>query len=388
MKIIALFTTLLSSTLIFAQTPVKSIPFELYGDHIIIQLSVDGSEPLDFIFDSGDGITVIDEEIADRLHLVKQKVVLNQGTVMGSLIKHNKLEIGSYLLEKNIKVYSTDLDHLEISLGRDFDGIIGYDLLYHHALRIDYDTKTFEIYDHGQHPKRGEKIPFKLNMAIPTIEGNVVLNNGEPHPGTFFVMTGAGTTLDFNSPYAKEYDVIHKTGEHYSYYVKSISQEETKHYEGVVKSFSFGQQKFENLPIGISQAKAGTQAHEKVSGILGNKILSQYNLIFDLPAKTIYLEKNKSFKDEFMVNCSGIDIQLSTNKQKVLIHQVFEGSAAESVGIKTNAELVSINDKKTLTEVSFPEIQKLLLQAGSTAKLVIAQDGEEKTINLALKPLL
>lgn len=388
MKNLLLLLTFLVSTTTYAQTPVKSIPFEKFGDHIIIQLSVDGSEPLDFIFDSGDGITVIDEEIADELHLVKQKVVLNEGKVIGSLIKHNKLEIGDYLLEKNIKVYSTDLDHLEISLGRDFDGIIGYDLLYHHAVRIDYDNNKFEIYDHGQHPKRGEAISFKLNTAIPTIQGNVVLNNGEPHPGTFFVMTGAGTTLDFNSPYAEQYDVIHKTGEHYSYYVKSISEEETKHYEGVVQSFSFGKQKFENLPIGISQAKAGTQAHEKVSGIIGNKILSNYNIIFDLPAKLIYLEKNKNFSSSFTVNCSGIDVQLSKDKSKMLIHQVIEGSPAEGVGIQTNAELVSINGKKVLDDVSLPEVQKMLIQSGKSVQLVIKQNNEEKSINLALKPLL
>lgn len=388
MKKIALLLASLIPLLSFAQTPTKSIPFELFGDHIIIQLSVDGSDPLDFIFDSGDGITVIDEEIADQLHLVKEKVILNQGTVTGSLIKHNKLEIGDYLLEKNIKVYSTDLDHLEISLGRDFDGIIGYDLLHHHAVRIDYDNMKFEIYEHGQHPKKGEAIPFKLNTAIPTIKGNVVLNNGEPHPGTFFVMTGAGTTLDFNSPYAEEYDVIHKTGEHYFYYVKSISEDETKHYEGMVKSFTFGKQKFEDLPIGISQAKSGTQAHEKVSGILGNKILSRYNVIFDLPAKLIYLEKNKKFDDHFTVNCSGIDIQLSKDKKKVLIHQVFEGSVAEAVGIKEGAELISIDGKEALSDVNFPQIQKLLVQPGKSVKLEIAQDGEEKSVNLALKPLL
>lgn len=388
MKKIAFIISFLSTSIAFAQTPTKSIPFELFGDHIIIQLSVDGSEPLDFIFDSGDGITVIDEEIADRLHLVKEKVVLNEGTVSGSLIKHNKLEIGDYLLEKNIKVYATDLDHLEISLGRDFDGIIGYDLMHHHAVRIDYDNKKFEIYEHGQHPKKGEPIPFKLNTAIPTIEGNVVLNNGEPHPGTFFVMTGAGTTLDFNSPYAKKYDVIHKTGDHYYYFVKSISQDETKHYEGKVKSFTFGKQIFQDLPIGISQAKSGTQAHEKVSGILGNKILSRYNVIFDLPAKLIYLEKNKSFDDHFTVNCSGIDIQLSPDKERVLIHQVFEGSVAEAVGVKENAELVSVDGKKVLSDIDFPGIQKALVQPGKTVKLVVYQDGAEKSVNLALQPLL
>lgn len=305
----------------------------------------------------------------------------------GSLIKHNTIEVGGFLIEKNINVYSTELDHLEISLGREFDGILGYDLLKHHSIRIDYDNHNFEIYNHGDHPKKGDPIPFKLVNAIPTIKGTVVLNNGEPHEGTFFIMTGAGTTLDFNSPYAIKYDVIHKTGEHYSYFVKSISNIETKHYEGYVKSFTFGNQTLENLPIGISLAQKGAQAHKSVSGIIGNEILSRFNIIIDLPSKIMYLEKNNSYDDPFLINCSGIDIQLSPDKQRVLIHQVIENSPAEKAGIKVNEELISINGKTT-KEVHIGEIKDLLKQDGSSVVLVLKQDGVEKSVTLQLKSLL
>jgi len=385
-KLTFLFAYLLS-VVVVAQSPVKSIPFEQFGDHIIIQLSVDGSEPLDFIFDSGDGITVIDEDVAEKLHLVKEKVVINDETISGSLIKHNTIAIDGFIVEKNIKVYSTDLDHLEISLGRDFDGIIGYDLMRHHAIRIDYDNKLFEIYNHGEHPKKGDAIPFKMNTSIPTIEGNVILNNGETHAGTFFVMTGAGTTLDFNSPYAKEFDVVHKTGKHYSYFVKSISQVETKHYEGRVKSFAFGKQKIENLPIGISEATSGTQAHKKVSGIIGNEILSRYNITIDLPGKVIHLEKNSNYDKPYTINCSGLDVQLSPDKKKVLIHQVFVGSVGEAAGIKLNAELLKVNGK-SMAEINMAEVKDLLKQDGTSVDMVVMQDGAEKSVTLVLKSLL
>jgi len=370
-----------------AQTPLTVIPFERYGDHLFIKVSVDDSGPLDFIFDSGDGITVIDEEIAAELELVKHKILLNEGTVYGSLIKHNKIEVGGFLIEKNIKVYSTDLDHLEISLGRDFDGILGYDLLKHHSIRIDYDNHNFEIYKLGDHPKRGDPVPFKLVNSIPTIKGSVVLNNGEPHDGTFFIMTGAGTTMDFNAPYAIEYDVIHKTGEHYSYYVKSISNIETRHYEGWVKSFSFGNQTLENIPIGISLATKGAQAHKSVSGIIGNEILMRYNIIIDLPSKIMYFEKNGSFDEPYSLNCSGIDVQLSRDKQKVMIHQVYENSPAAEAGIKINSELVSVNGKSS-QEINMQEIIRLLKEDGKSVDLVVKQDGAEKSITLKLKHLI
>ncbi|MEQ9405842.1 MAG: aspartyl protease family protein [Cyclobacteriaceae bacterium] len=387
MKKVACLLAVVSFAFANAQTPITSIPFELFGDHIIIKVSVDDSEPLDFIFDTGAGLTVLDEDIADKLKLVRKDVEMNATTSVWHLIKHNTIAINHFLMEKNIKVYSTDLKHLEISLGHDIDGILGYDLLQHHSVHINYDDLTMNIYDHGNAPKKGDAIPFDLNVSIPTIKGTVVLNNNEPHDGTFFVMTGAGTTLDFNSPYAKKYDVINKTGKHYSYLVKGISENETLHYEGHVLSFSFGKQKVEDLPIGISAATNGIQADKKVSGIIGSQILRMYNITIDVPDKMMFLTKNSQWGQKFNVNCSGIDVQLAPDKKRVLIHQVFENSPASEAGIKLNAELLKLNGK-SMSEINLADVKKALKMDGETVELVVLQDGSEKTVSLKLKSLI
>jgi hypothetical protein len=137
MKKLAFILVLLSGTILQAQTPITSIPFEFFGDHIIIKVSVDQSRPLDFIFDTGAGLTVMDEDIVKELDLpVNKEVDLGDITTTWHIIKHNTIEINGFLMEKNTKVYSTDLDHLEISLGRELDGIIGYDLLQHHGIYV------------------------------------------------------------------------------------------------------------------------------------------------------------------------------------------------------------------------------------------------------------
>ena len=382
--------TLIATALSFsvlAQSPITSVPIELFGDHIFIKVSIDGSEPLDFIFDTGSGLTVLDKDVADRLGLSGKKVKLNETKTTFELIKHNTIEINNFLMEKNLKVYSSDLDHLEISLGRDFDGIVGYDLMHHHTLHINYEDQVIDIYDHGKGPKKGDAIPFDLEISIPVIKGQVVLNNNEPHEGTFFVLTGAGSTLDFNSPYAEKYDVIHKTGKHYSYLVKGITEEETPHYEGHVLTFSFGDQKIEDLPIGISTANKGIQANEKVSGIIGNQVLSMFNITIDLPAKTMYFQKNANFGKKLAVNCSGIDLQLSRDKKKVLIHQVFDDSPASEAGIQLNDELLAVNGKP-VSEYNLPDIIKLLKRPGESVSLDINQNGTRKSVTLQLRSLI
>ncbi|SNS85901.1 Aspartyl protease [Ekhidna lutea] len=384
------FTYLLCFTLAlttFAQAPITSIPFELFGDHIIIQVSVDDSEPLDFIFDTGSGYTVLDEDVTKELGLSGKSIEMNQAASNWQLIKHNTIAINHFLMEKNIKVYSTDFDHLEISLGMDIDGIVGYDLLKHHSIYVNFDSKTINIYDLGKAPKKGDAIPFTLDTSIPVIKGNVVLNNEEPHDGTFYFITGAGTTLDFNSPYAEQWDVIHKTGKHYSYMTKGLAKDETKHYEGHVISFSFGNQMIEDLPIGISTAKEGIQARKNVSGIIGSQIIRMYNFTIDYGTKMLYLEKDHTYDANFKVNCSGIDVQLSEDKEKVLIHQVFEDSPASEAGINVNDELVKINGK-SMMEVNLAEVKKMLKQEGETVELVINQGGTEKTVSLKLRSLI
>ena len=387
MKKISFVFSLLILTSVSAQKKITSIPFDLFGDHMFIKVSVDDSDPLDFIFDTGSGLTVIDNKVAERMELIKKKVKLSKIRSKFQMIKHNTIAINHFLMEKNVNVYATDLRHLELSIGREFDGILGYDLLHHHTVRIDYDNLMLDIYDHGDGPKEGKAIPFKLNTSIPTIEGRVVLNNEESHDGVFFIMTGAGTTFDFNSTYATQWDVIHKTGKHYSYPVKGIEEEETVHYEGHVISFEFGDQIVEDLPIGISTAKSGIQAHKKVVGIIGNRILREFNITIDVPDKLIWIKKNSHYGEKFNINSSGIDLVMSTDMKKVIVHKVFKNSPASLAGIEVDSELVSLNGKSA-SEFNLPDIKTILRRSGESADLVFMKDGQEKKVTLELKSLL
>lgn len=375
----------------FSQDPVTSIPFELFGNHIFISVSVDDSEPVDFIFDTGDGLAVIDLDVANNLRLGmdhKASKTSAQGSISGALIKHNKIEINDVKLE-DIELYSTNLNHLEQSVGRNIDGIIGYDLLKNYVVTVDYDDMEFKLYDPAsfKYEGKGEGFKFKLDSYIPHITCTVKLNNGEVFEEEFFINTGAGTTMDFNTVFAAKQKVIDKTGDHYSYPVVGLEKEETLHYEGRVMSFGFGEILFENLPVGISQAKHGVQHNKKVAGILGNGLLRRFNITYDYDNSMIYFETNQNYEKPFNVNASGLNLQLNKSLDKVLIHRVFEESPAEKAGIKKDAELISVNGKAT-DSYTLPELRDLLKSANKEVELVVLQDGAEKKVTLDLTPLI
>lgn len=389
MKTLAITFCLFVAFVSKAQTPVASTSFEQYGDHIILKLRVDDSDPLDFIFDTGAGLTVLDMDVAKDLDLIfdhDEVAEAAQGNIKSLAIKHNKIELGDYILESDIKLNAAFLQHLEISIGRNIDGIIGYDLAHHHIVRLDYDNMQLEIYE-DEYPKNGQVVKFKSHLGIPTIKGKVKLNNNEEINTTFFINTGAGTTLDFNTPFAEKYDVIHKTGEHYSYLVKDITDTETLHYEGRVKTLAFGDFEFENIAIGISQVAQGIQASNHAAGIIGNRLLKKFNILFDYPHHRLYLEKSNMFNDEVTVNCSGMDVQMNEEMTKVLIHQIIEGGPAADLDIAINDELLSINGIKA-TSLSLVEIEAMLKKDGGTVVLEVRKGNVIQEISIPLKSML
>lgn len=374
-----------------AQTPAATIPFELYGDHIFIKLKVNNSRDLDFIFDSADALAVLNEKVAKEIGLPmdhKATKTSAGGSTSGYSVKHQKVEIQN-LEVKNIEVYATDLNHLEISIGRKIDGIIGFDLLDNYTLVIDYDKMEFRFYEPSSYSYSGPGLAFdvKLNTYIPHIAGTVVLQNGETLTGEFWVDTGAKAALDFNTPYVNSHNLISKLPKSYSYLVAGLGKEESLHHRGKVKEFSFGSFKFDNLPVGLSQAKSGLQNNGKIAGIIGNEVLMQFNIVFDYARKKMYFEQNGNFGKPIRDDASGFDLQYNTDMSKLLIHRVHENSPASQAGIKVDDELLSV-DGEAVSAMSLPEIRKKLTDSGKQVNLTLKSGGQERTLTLTLSQII
>lgn len=386
------FLLLIISLKVSAQTPITSTEIALFGDHIFIHLSVDGSEPLDFIFDTGDGLPVIDLDIAQELKLDlnhRASKTSAQGHITGALIDHNTIELNGIELESDIQLYATSLRHLEMSIGRNVDGIVGYDLLEHYVVKLNYDNETFELYDPSTYVHEGgwESFEFKLDNYIPHMCGVVTLNNGEQIDGDFFINTGAGTSLDFNTSFAKKNEILGKTGAHFSYPVTGLSKKETTHYEGRVEGYGFGTFNFSKMPVGISTAKKGIQANKKVAGIMGNRLLKRFNITFDYSRGKVYFQKNSKFDEEFYINASGLYLQFDDRMEKLLVHRIYDASPARMVDIKIFAQVRGI-EGRSVSEYTLPEIRELLSQANKEVELTLLQDGEEKIVKLSLRKMI
>ncbi len=279
----------------FAQKPVATLPIEQYGDHTFIKVKVNNSQELDYIFDTGDGLAILNIKRASELGISSgssETITSAEGSISGKRVKHNEFVIGGAPIH-NVELHETDLSHLEISIGRDIDGIIGYDVLKNYIVELNYDDMTMKLYD----PKTfaysgtGKSFDIKLTSYIPHIRAQSLFANDEKISGEFFVDTGAKATVDYNTPFVEANSLASKVGDSYIYLVAGLGSQEYEHHRGKVKSFSFGGFSFENLPVGLSHAKHGIQNHKKVSGIIGSGILTRFNVTYDYHSKKMYWEK-------------------------------------------------------------------------------------------------
>ncbi len=144
-----LFTLLVSSSSVWASPSLAVLPFRLSGSHIFIDVRVNDSEQLHFIFDTGASSTVIAQRQAKRLKLSSDGYTPIRGRKGPSLAyysRNSQLRMGELLVEK-VRVVHLPLDHLQRALGKKVDGIIGHDLLKHYVVQINYDTRTIALYD-------------------------------------------------------------------------------------------------------------------------------------------------------------------------------------------------------------------------------------------------
>lgn len=376
-----------ATNLVFGQNPVATLPMVQYGDHTFIKVKVNGSPELDYIFDTGDGLAILDINKAAELGISSgsdETITSAEGSISGKRVKHNEFLIGGAPIH-NVELHETDLTHLEMSIGRDIDGIIGYDLLKNYVVELNYDEMIMKLYAPKSYAYTGagKSFDIKLTSYIPHIPAEVVLANDQKLTGEFFVDTGAKASVDFNTPYVEKNELTSKVGDSYIYLVAGLGDQEYEHHRGLVKSFSFGEFGFENMPVGLSHAKHGIQNHKKVAGILGSGILTKFNMVFDYHSKKMYWEKNEAYDQAFRINASGLELQLSKDQTKVMVHKVFDKSPASEAGIKTNSVLNSVNGKNA-REIGLADLRVALSKSGEKVDLVI--DG--KPVSLTLKSML
>lgn len=260
------------------------IPFELIGNRPVIRVRVNGrSEPLNFILDTGSGITVLSEDTAKRLRI---KAITRGGFARG-IGGDGKFEIiYGFLREiaigdvrvRSVPVYIRKFHHQNHKV----DGYIGLSLISKFLTTVDYGDLTFNL-DKKDSPLTAitgntRSLPLRLTSSG-FLSGPVSLD-GLESPINFIVDTGASISVISEDLAGTEPMLSAEKGQKMRVVGAAGVTDDVQSY--ILPRLSFGDQSRSGISaVALDLDLINEASGFEQAGILGGNFLKSYRLTFD-----------------------------------------------------------------------------------------------------------
>jgi Aspartyl protease len=267
-----------------------TIPFALgKDDKIHLQGTVNQSDTLDFLFDTGaNGCVIVSSLINHKVNLTINGSGANRGSdgiaIVGKSSK-NTVQVNN-LIWKDVTLLS--IDYKKPS----FDFVLGWVAFENKIVEINYEKNILVIHPSlpPLHPEYS-KIASKLIGGIPYINVKLIVNGVEKE-GWFDFDTGSDGTLLIGQPFATE-NALHNQMQEIGT-SSSTGSTGVEIFSKLVKlpKMKLGDYEMYQIPLAIEQQKVkGVEHNENI----GNKILKRFNTIIDFKNNFIYIKPNNLY---------------------------------------------------------------------------------------------
>jgi len=261
-------------------------------NYIHIKGTVNGSDSLDFIFDTGAGTNVITSSLVNtKVNLKIDQSVNNKGADGVSTVEKS---LKNTILLQDISLENAPLVLVDYK-GFPFEAVLGWIVFDDKIVEIDYDKKLLII--HSQLPPLAidyTKLDMKMISGIPYIKCKIVVGEKEAD-GWFDLDTGSDGTLSLSQKFATANQlngVMDKLGKSTSRGSAGIAFTKQK---VQLPKLKIGKYELYQIPIHINDADPKGMEHQEN---IGNKILKRFNSLIDFKNRAIYLKPNKLLYSE------------------------------------------------------------------------------------------
>ena len=281
-----------------------SIHFQLEDSLIYVQASLNGSQPLWMMLDTGASLTVFDESVTKTLGLRPLGEGNAYGPGQGSVQKlafasHATISFaGAELGDQTVA--TLPLEWFSREVGRSTDGFLGSNVFRNYVVEIDYANQVLRFHDPAtySYSGSGQRLPLQFIWDnIPSVRAEVVARDGTAISGMFLIDSGATTAIWLT----KAFSEVHP---------EFVSAEETIEVPNVVAVGGELSARLGRLPAvrlagflismpltQFSQNTSGIFASPDLTGVIGAQMLRRFTVIFDYPHREMILEPNEHFGD-------------------------------------------------------------------------------------------
>jgi hypothetical protein len=367
-----------------------SIAFDLVLKHIVINVSVNNSRPLPFIFDTGDKFAIVDVDHAKWLGLKLQGDIQSGGA--GAAVLHGSYVEGASFTIPGLTGFSQPvtlafpLKSLEPPLGHEIDGIIGEDFINEFVVALDYQSRVLRLYDKTtfRYSGRGQSMPIELNaQGHPIIGAEITTEGGQSFKGKFVLDIGSSASLALYSPFVAEHHLLDPKLKTIRALGVAGAGGRMQAQLGRVAELKIGQFKLDRPITLFSQDKAGAFASSDIQGNLGEQILSRFTLFLDYSHRRVIFEPTKDIGQPFDPAFAGAVLEgIGADYETIRVSDILEDSPASESGLQTG-DIITAVDGRPASALSVSEIADMFER--SAAYGLDVQRGDTK-LHIIVRP--
>src|SRR5882724_1947622 len=271
------------------------IPFQLSSNFVLVQLRVNNSRPLWFLFSTA-STSIIDTGIAKELGLWVQGK--EKSTATGKSIGSGSISGVSLALPGvttfNQTVAVLPLEFLCSIMGQPIAGLIGYDFISQFVIEVDYAARKMNVYAPAtyRYSGSGEILPIKFIDKRPFVGVKITMERREAVEGAVELETANSGVLVVQRSFAEAHQLLKSVKGFRLGNVGGAGGSMSRTLQGRVRSIQVGRLSINNPIVIFSQAEAGKDATGG-DGQIGGEALRRFRLILDYSRQRIILEPNK-----------------------------------------------------------------------------------------------
>lgn len=374
------------------------VPFEYENGFIVVQIIFNNVFPLKFIIDTGAEHTILTKrEITDLLQIDYQRRFVIMGadlkTELGAyLVRNIAFTMGNmYLSNRSILVLEEDYFNFDEFAGLDVHGIIGADLLRRFIVEIDYRKKRIIFFDPSKFKMpRGDfrELDTEFHRNKPYIYTETELPRDTSAQLKYLMDTGASVALLM-------YTITDTLLQLPEQFIRSnIGMGLGGFIEGFVgrtPAINVGETELREVVTNYQDflPTMDSSYFNDRNGLMGNQILSRYNIIVDYIKGKVFVEPTKLIKQRFRYDRSGLSLIASgLQLQDITIFAVTPNTPASEVGLQKGDIIKNMNGIPGSFLSLQGAINRLKRRPGKKMKLRIERNGETHTIRFRLRDLI
>ena len=366
------------------------IPFNFDNDHIMVECSVNGTQPLWFLVDTGADYNVLNEPRLAEMKLTRfgaSSTSGGGGSTGLTFSRVARLEVGHGVTLLGQRGGVVDLSGLEKLYGMPMGGLLGMDFIDRFTMVVDYDHHVLNLYTPGRDAgiAQGTCVPFIVEEGHPHAAGAVVVDDAGEIPADFIIDSGAAESANLTMPFVRDHRLLERArrtpapaasitpGTEHQWYTQTTVR-------GFLRSLRLGGVTVHDLPVNLQQGTTGAYSSPSFSGTVGERLLSRFNATYDYTHSALYLAPNAASAKPFPPRTTfGVSLMADGDDYTHFsVAGVRKGSPADSAGF-LKGDVIATLDGKPASAWRLATVRTALADEGSRHRAEI-QRGAGGTV--------